>query len=219
MRPLPDVKSEKVLPIPESPVKPNVPPSSKEVLSETRPITILSELDSYIAERMKGQPPTLEEAVARVRLLDDRPRHRLHLPDFFERLSADRQGSPGPYVFRWISKQKRAVDTALARGWLLITQAYFPNSPRYLFTANGGIEIGDALLAFMEVKKARTIRDAPGRLSRERLKAQMTQTKPDYVLMTGNQQAEHVYQPELGPEQAEASEEKVAGVLTEGRDF
>lgn len=215
MSPLPDVKVE-VAPEPQIPVSQGPPPPLSEV---SKPIVILSELDSYISERMKGQPPTIEEAVARVQLMDDRPRHRLKLPMFFEKFSADRTDLPGPYIFRWTFKDKRAIDRDLSRGWIFVNQAYFPQAPRYLFTANGGIEVGDAILAFMPAKKAQVIREAPGKLSRERLHSQMTTVSPDYVLMTGNQKSEHVYKPELGPESTETSEERVPGVLTEGRDF
>ena len=214
MSPLPIEKVK-----PDAPGPPVIPLPPTEVLDSTRPITILSELDSYIAERMKGQPRTLEAAVARVESLSDRPRHRLQLPMFFEPLSFDNHQAPGPYIFRWTFKDKRAVDRDLNRGWIIVNRSYFPQAPRYLFTANGGIEVGDALLTFMPAKKAQAIREAPGKLSQERLKGQMTHTSPDYVLMTGNQQSEHVYKPELGPEAPETSEEKVPGVLTEGRDF
>lgn len=201
--------------LPATPVKP-VPPPVTEV---TKPIVILSELDSYIAERMKGQPPTLEEAVARVQLQDDRPRHQLTLPVYFERLSADNAKHAGPYVFRWINKVKRAIDAAMSRGWIIVNRTYFPDAPAYLFTANGGVEVGDALLSMMPLKKAQALREAPAKLSQERLRGRMTQTKPDYVLMTGDAKSDHVYAPELGPETSETSQEKVSGVLTEGRDF
>lgn len=215
MSPLSETKVKNV---PALPVKPAS--SLGETLSySSKPIVILSELDSYIAERMKGQPPTIEEAVARVQLQDDRPRHRLKLPGFFEKFSADNARAPGPYIFRWILKDKRAIDAAMNRGWIIANHAYFQAAPAYLFTANGGIEVGDAILSFMPMKKATAIREAPAKLSQERLKGQMTQTKSDYVLMTGNAKSDHVYEPELGPESSEASEEKVAGVLTEGRDF
>ena len=216
MKPLLDVK-EKVPSVPEFPVKVSPPPSGIE--ASAKPIVILSELDSYIAERMKGQPPTLEEATARVQLMSDRPRHRLKLPLYFEKFSADNQKAPGAYVFRWVFKQKRAIDVAMSIGWIIVNRTHFQDAPAYLFTANGGVEVGDALLALMPLKKAQVIRDAPGQRSRERLKGQMTQTKPDYVMMTGNVKSDHVYEPELGPEQIETSAEKVPGVLTEGRDF
>ena len=203
---------------PENPVK-SVPQTLTEVSPESTPITLLSPLDSYIRERMKEQPKTLKEIEERVQFQDQQPRHRLQLPNFFEKLSADNEKSPGPYIFRWIYKDKRSVDRHLAIGWTFVNRTYFSQAPRYLFSANGGIEVGDAVLGFMPAKKALDLRAAPAKLSQERLRGQMTQTGPDYVLMTGNKKAEHVYQPELGPESAETSEEKVPGILTEGRDF
>lgn len=208
MSPLPEVKVQNP---PAQPVTPEGLPQR---------ITILSELDSYIAERMKEQPQSLEEAVSRIEVQSNRPHHRMQLPEYFRQHSADVPGAKeGRYAFRWVLKQKRSLDDHLAKGWLFVNRTYFPQAPRYLFTANGGVEIGDTLLAFIPIKKALQMREAPGKLSQERLKGQMTQTKQDYVLMTGNQRAPHVYQPELGPETSEASEEKVPGVLTEGRDF
>lgn len=206
---------------PPEPVLPVSAPAAPE-RSQAVPqrITILSELDSYISERMKEQPVSLEEAVKRIEVQDVRPRHRMELPDYFQQHSADSpRAKDGRYAFRWVLKQKRSIDDHLAKGWLFVNAAYFPQAPRYLFTANGGVEIGDTILAFIPIKRAKQMREAPSKLSQERLRSQMTQTKPDYVLMTGDKDSEHVYQPELGPESAETSEEKVAGVLTEGRDF
>ena len=203
-------------PAPVEPVSKSEQPSPLE--SESRPITILTELDSYISERMKGQPRTLEDVADRIEVLETHTRHRLSLPGYFEKLSADHKEA-GPYVFRWVFKDKRAIDRSLNLGWVMVNRSYFPSAPRYLFTANGGIEVGDALLTFMPSKKAKAMRAIPGEISRDRLKGQMTQVKPDYVLMTGNAKSENVYQPELGPEAAETSEEKVPGVMTEGRDF
>ncbi len=207
-------------PLPGTPVtkSPEVPVKKEEAPSQR--ITILSELDSYILERQKEQPSSLEEAVARIEVQDARPRHRMEMPDSLQKYFWNEKTNPsGRFIPRWVLKDKRAIDTALAKGWLFFNRSYFPDAPRYLFTANGGIEIGDTILAFMPVKMALAIRSAPAKLSQERLKGQMTQTSPDSVLMTGNQKSEYIYQPELGPESVETSEEKVPGVLTEGRDF
>lgn len=203
--------------------QPSQPPESAQTPDPVPPrITILSELDSYITERMKEQPASLEEAVQRLEVRERAPRHRMKLSPYFESLSADNPKGAGAYVFRWVFKTKRSVDDHLAKGWLLVNRSYFPKAPRYLFTANGGIELGDVLLAFMPVKQAKAIREAPAKLSQERLKSRMTQTKPDYLVMTGNQDRlkdGSVYAPELGPETAETSEERPPGVMTEGRDF
>lgn len=207
--PVPPVKEEK-----KSPALPPVPEPS------TQRITLLSELDSYILERQKELPGSLDEAVSRVEVQDARPRRRMDLPDSLKSYFWDEQKNPsGRFIPRWVLKDKRAIDSALVKGWMVFNRIYFGQVPRYLFTANGGIEIGDTLLMFMPVKQALAIRALPGKLSQERIKGQMTQTGPDTVLMTGNQQAEHVYQPQLGPESAETAEAPIAGVLTEGRDF
>ena len=204
-----------VAPVPSAPSTPTTVPKDD---SSPQRITILSELDSYIAERMKEQPRTLEEVTQRVEFLDQRPQHRLKLPEYFEKYSGDGK-LPGPFIFRWIKKEKRAVDRSLALGWTFVNRTVFPEMPRYLLTANGGVEVGDAILGFMPTKKALRLREAPAKLSQERLRGQMTQTKPDYVVMSGNVKDDRIYQPELGPETTETSEERVPGVLTEGRDF
>lgn len=215
-----------------------VPPKKEEPkpvetpqLESSKPVVIMSELDSYISEQIKSQPPTLDEAVKRFEQITAvSGRHRLVLPEFFERMSWDctwgqecpahTNGQRGPWVFRWVFKEKRGIDNARnVIGWMLVNRAYFPQAPRLLFTANGGVEIGDAILMFMPVKKALEIREAPGKKSRERIDSQMTPTGQDYTLMTGNPKDERVYQPDLGPEAQEASETSVPGVLVEGRDF
>ena len=192
---------------------PEVQPVTAPVIPEppSQRITILSELDSYVLERQKEQPANLEEAIARIEVQSLRPTHRMSMPASIERYFWDEKKNPdGRFIARWVLKDKRAIDAALNRGWLFFNRSWFPDAPRYLFTANGGIEIGDCMLAFMATKKALAIRDAPGKLSRERLHGQMTQTKPDYVLMSGNKDAEHIYQPELGPESNETGDGQVA---------
>ena len=185
------------------------------------PLRIMSEMDSYLADRMKAQPASLDD-VAKVTALDDAQakRHRLSLPSYFETLAYQSPKDPGPYVFRWLFKAKQAIDHALnVTGWLLVNRTYFPDAPKWLFSANGGVEVGDAILAFMPTKQALTIRNRPSEVSRERLAAQVTNVDKDYALMTGNPQDPKVYKPEMGPEASEATEGKTAGVLTEGRDF
>ena len=189
---------------------------------ETKPIVILSELDSYITERMKEQPRTLEEVEVRVEAVEraQATHHRLSLPSYFQTVSADVQESPGPYIFRWQFKEKRALDRALnVLGWTLVNRTYFPEAPRYLFSANGGVEIGDVILMFMPAKKAQEIRQRPAQLSQERLESRTTQVEQDYVLMTGNPKDEKVYKPDLPAESVEESEGIVPGVKVEGKDF
>mgnify|MGYP001593738283 CR=1 FL=1 len=207
-------------PTPLPPVKEApIPPAITPVLDTTQRLTITSDLDSYLLERQKEQPKSLEEVIARAELVDSRPRHRMEMPPSIQQYFRSDKHPEGKYIPRWVLKDKRASDQAFMKGWVIFNRGYFPNAPRYLFSASGGIELGDTILMFMPVKQALAIREAPGKLSRERLKGQMTQTGPDTVLMSGNKQAEHIYQPELGPESAETSEEKVPGVLTADRDF
>lgn len=186
-------------------------------------VTQLSELDSYILERQKGQPKTLEDVARRVETLDRkaRERHRLSLPEFFEKLSYDHNSNtPGAYMFRWIFKDKRGIDKALnVIGWTLVNRTYFPDAPRHLFTANGGIEIGDAILGFMPAAQALSLRKEPGQRSQDRVASRTTQVEQDYVLMTGNPKDERVYKPDMGTEEAEEAPASVRGELVEGRDF
>ena len=203
------------VPVPKPPVEPLK-------AEEPRPVVILSELDSYISERMKEQPATIEEVAAKVEAVDraQATHHRLSLPPYFQEHSYDNQSAPGAYVFRWQFKEKRALDRALnVLGWTLVNRTYFPEAPRYLFSANGGVEVGDAILTFMPAKQAQAIRERPGKLSREKLEAQTTQVEQDYVLMTGNPKDEKVYKPDMPPESVEESETIVPGVKVEGRDF
>lgn len=201
-----------------APVTPPVEPN----VEETKPIVILSELDSYISERMKEQPKTLQEVEERVELVEkaQATHHRLSLPPYFQEKSYDHQAQPGPYIFRWQFKEKRALDRAInVLGWTLVNRTFFPDAPRYLFSANGGVEIGDAILTFMPAKKALAIREKPGKLSREKLESQTTEVGQDYVLMTGNPKDEKVYQPDLPSESVEDSEVSTPGVQVQGRDF
>ena len=184
-------------------------------------VTQLSELDSYIVQRQRGQPKTLAEVEARVQRLENlnRDRHRLTLPDYFEQKSYDHEASK-PFVFRWLFKEKKAIDRALNDiGWTLVNRTYFPDAPEYLFTANGGIEVGDSILAFMPAKRALAIRLEPSRRSQQKLNSRMTKVEQDYVLMTGNPTDERVYKPDMGAEERETAPASVGGELTEGRDF
>lgn len=204
------------------PVKPL--PQVAEVKQEeaAKPVVILSELDSYITERMKEQPHTLKEVEAKVEAVEkaQETHHRLSLPAYFQEQSYDSQEKPGAYIFRWQFKEKRALDRALnVLGWTLVNRTYFAGAPRYLFSANGGVEVGDAILTFMPAKQALALRERPGQLSREKLESQTTQVEQDYVLMTGNPKDAKVYKPEMPPESVEESETSVAGVQVEGRDF
>lgn len=218
--PLETSVAESSLPLLTSPVIPSTPtPVSIET---TKPVVILSQLDSYITERMKEQPRTMAEVTARAEAVEKATatHHRLTLPVYFEVHSHDNVAKPGGYLFRWLFKEKRAIDHALnVLGWTLVTRTYFSDAPRYLFTANGGVEVGDAILAFMPAKQALALRAKPGQLSKERLTARTTQVEPDYTLMSGNPKDQRIYQPEMPSESVEDAEAPVGTAHVEGRDF
>lgn len=160
----------------------------------TRPFTIMTENDAYIAERMKGQPQSISDIDKEIVLEDKDGIHRLSLPDYFEPFSFDctrgstcpdhgwkkekihygldlvmdryAQTKHGKYVFRWLSKHKRALDHSInVRGWYLVNRSYFSNAPQILFSVNGGIENGDSILGFMSIEKAMAIRNKPSKES------------------------------------------------------
>ena len=199
----------------------------------TQTTLIMTELDTKIHELLKSQPQTPEEVSAQPRPVDAPGRHRLSLPDYFERLSYDcthgdscRQHqkerstvrinqadiprvtvmNPGKYVFRWLLKRDLALDTAInVQNWLLVNRTFseFVEAPKHLFGIHGAHECGDAVLAFMTVESALRIRLKPGDLSRERLHGQLTPVKKGRVLMTGNPQREEIHEPSWGNEDTE----------------
>ena len=61
-----------------------VPQSFEE--PDRQPMTIMSENDAYIAERMKSQPRYLDEIEVKTRE-EKSGQHRLSLPDYFEEFS------------------------------------------------------------------------------------------------------------------------------------
>lgn len=198
--------SEKAIPSPVAPVP-------------QQPITVVqvSELDSYVRERQKEQPRTLDEVVQ----VSDRRRkdtaHQLELPEPFQSLSYDHE-SDGRFVFKWIFKHKRAIDDALVKGWVIVNQAFFANVPAYHFGPSGGIEIGDNLLMFMPSKKALELRARPGKISRERMQARMSIVDKKKVLMTGNPNDPNVYTPKLSVEESDEAAESV-GMTPDSKDF
>lgn len=210
----------------------------EETLNRT---VIMTELDSMIHERIKSQPIDVVDVKAGVSRAEAPGLHRLSLPDFFEEQSYDctrgdscayhkkeknrksedygKVLNPGKYIFRWILKDKRAMDVALnVRGWYLANRSYFPKSPKNLFSASGAVELGDSLLTFMTVQKALNIRKFPSERSRDLLKSRMTVSKknPTGVLMTNNPDDDRYYEPDLSKDE---SEQTPAGAMVEGRDF
>jgi len=186
--------------------------------NEIKPFTIMTESDAYISERMKDQPQKLSSI--NVETKDERLGiHRLSLPDYFEQFSHECtigiscpfhgwkqetvkydldkemprwiQTKHGKYVFRWLSKNKRALDFAInVRGWYLVNRSLFEEAPKILFSVNGGIENGDSILGFMPFEKAQAIRNRP------------IQESLDRVLSEGKKHEGHpnFYKADLSPE-------------------
>lgn len=203
----------------------------------TKPITIMTEGDAYITERMKSQPQTLEDIVYTPR--EERVGiHRLSLPEFFEQYSYDctmgqscgchgwvknevsyglqmkmdrwEQSKRGKYIFRWLSKNKRALDLSLnVKDWLLVNRNYFPEAPKILFSINGGVENGDAILGFMPVEKALFLRNKPIKDSQDRVtsEARKHENNPNF------------YKAKLDPEKRDGDDFAPADARQEGRDF
>lgn len=141
--------------------------------NQTTPTVLLSSTDVYIYDRMKSQPKDLESVDLKVEEKHVPGRHRLSLP---EELSLYEK----KYTFKWLFKRKQAIDEACdIKGWVLVNKTYFPDLPNHLFTANGSMERGDAILAFMPREKAEAIRRKPGELSRNAIKTRFESHKDD----------------------------------------
>ena len=188
----------------------------EKIVERDKPMVVLSELDSIINERLKHQlsnAPTLEDV--QVRDIDNRTeaQHRLKLPKEVEDLFKAKKLSP-----RWLYKEKRAIDNALnVIGWILVNRVYFPELPDYIFSANGCIEAGDAILAFMPKARADQIRELPAKKSRE-----LVNNIPAQDLKKWVQRSEHHYKPASGVAE-DGGEETPSGrrgiVVTPDNDF
>jgi len=133
----PDV-SEKQDSIPEVQERPNM--------------TIVSNDDAYIMDRISSQPKTLAEVIAVKEKTYGPSEHRLSLPKEFQEYTKD-------YRFRWINKKKRSIDDAInLKGWIVVNRTLFPHLPKHLFASSGAVENGDALLMFMSERKAVNIK-------------------------------------------------------------
>ena len=217
---------------------------------EEKVFAILSERDALIREMQKSEPKTLEEIDSRpVTVNSLSTRSRMALPEYFEPLSYDcswgdgckhhkrrlQYNGPklemiylkrGKYIFRFCFKDRRALDRARnVSGWHFVNRNLFPDAPRELFTASGGVETGDAVLMFLPAKQAMEIRTAPGKRSQELLRSRITPSKKrssdgtPRAVMTGNPDDPRLYEPEGGSEGDVQSDEAPAGALQEGRDF
>ena len=140
-----------------------VPVVKTESIQDREPIIILSDNDAYIRQRMAAQlreSGTLDDVVVKTPSVIE-SKHRLALP---------RELVPytSKFGFRWINKNKRAVDHAIdVVGWTLVNRIYFRDAPDHLFNANGAVERGDSILAFMPMAQVEIIRGAPAKLSKE----------------------------------------------------
>ena len=158
------------------------------------PMRILSDKDSYVYERMQSQPVSLDKVDVKVLEKQAPDKHRLSLPD--EMLDLEKK-----YTFKWLFKNKRAIDDACDRkGWVLANKSYFPNLPNHLFTVTGAIERGDNILAFMPKAKAEELRKVPLDKANEIMRNTMARHKdnPNY------------YTPK--DEESEGDDNKVIGI-------
>jgi hypothetical protein len=213
---------------PESPKEPDF----------RQPLTIMTEKDAYIAERMKEQPKSFEDLDIKVTEEKDGI-HRLSLPDFFEPLSYDCtrglgckdhgwvkeevnygldkkmdrwvQMKRGKYVFRWLNKNPRALDQNInVRGWYLVNQSFseFSKAPKILFSVSGGVQNGDSILAFMPIQKALALREKPSKESQDHVKS----------LETKHEGHPNFYKAKISPDK-DGEDFAPADARQEGRDF
>lgn len=189
---------------------------AKEVVKEdiqekedaTPILQVLAEDDRYIADRMKSQPKTLDDVLMVKEKRYAPGEHRLTLPKEFK-VYEDRLS------FRWINKKKRSIDDAIIKGWIVVNKTIFPEvakKSKYLFSTNGAVERGDAVLACIKKEIAESIRKAPGIKSSAYLKNQLNKgTTPLPKGQSG------FYKPEDTTEKEDDS--GVGQGLQEGRDF
>lgn len=209
------VVEEKVEPLKTTPL-----PESQPYVAPQKTV-IMTELDSQIFDKVRTQTDNIDVAINR---RESGGLHRLSLPIDFEQYSydctrgdtctihsKDKKGQVisgrGKYTFRWVYKHKRAIDEATnVSGWLFSSQSFFPSVNPILFSSSGVVEEGDNILCFMPHEKAERIRLYPRERSQELLRGRMTPSKksPKRVLMTGNPDSEHVYEPDMSQEESES---------------
>jgi len=209
-----DKKEEKpVFGFPEKKKKPEATPAVKEEKKvppvEPKGVTpppdvtksvLITEVDTYLTERMKTQPQTLEE-VTKVAAPEKEPgRHRLSLPKPLERHTQE-------FAFHWILRSKRAIDEAIDKGWVFVNRQLFPKLPNYLFSVAGAIEKGDLILACMGRRRAEAKTREAQQKSSDMVNVQIRKHEED---------PKKFYKPTLS--KAEENDETTPG-LQEGRDF
>ena len=127
----------------------------KTASNENKPIVITTEIDAYISEIVRGGPQNIEDIQVRD-YSQVQGKHRLSLPEEIEKKYGKK------YAFRWVNKKKDWIDRAISiRRWLIVNRLLFSDMPKYLFTANGTIENGDAILCFMPMVEAERLRQEP----------------------------------------------------------
>lgn len=213
-------------------------PEPESPVADPKPTVIMTEVDSYVHERMRGQPQSIDE-VRSDEGSQEQTVSRLQLPRELEPYSYDcsrgadcrahqrdpksgKVGHHGEFVFRWTWKEKRSIDYAMnVRGWVFVNRTHFPDLPRYLFSSTGGIEVGDSILMFMSVKKALALRVAAGQKSLEMIRSRMSPTKkPGEVIMTGEPDSPQYYMPDAPAEVGgEGTDQVGPTAIQQGRDF
>ena len=168
-----------------------------------KPVVLMSGIDLHIHDRMKSQPRRFEDISVKEVDFKTEGQHRLQLSKDIETAMLKRNVTP-----RWLLKKKQAIDYALdVVGWTLVNKVYFPELSDHHFTANGSIEAGDSILAFMPIERAQIIRERPAKLSRERVN-----NIPAQDLDKWEQRSEHHYKPDAG---SETSGDKPRGIVVQ----
>lgn len=143
------------------------PDKKNPVQAETQTISVVSEVDRAILERVKSQPASLDEInEIRVEKKDD-GLHRLSLPEELKKYEKK-------YAFCWVFKRPRAIDEACQQyHWLLCNRTYFPDVPNFHFSVSGIIERGDNVLLFRPKHIEDEMRRQPGLESVEKIKGKI----------------------------------------------
>ncbi len=169
----------------------------------------MSEEDSYLVDKMKSQPKSLDE-VLMVKERQYAPgEHRLTLPK-------ELKAYENKFTFRWINKKRRAIDEATNIGWVIVNKTLFPEvalKAKHLFTTNGAITVGDCVLAFINKDIAIRFKKAPGEKSSAIIKSQLEKGKKKL-----NKGESGFYAPETSGGE-EGAEETGKIVQREGKDF
>lgn len=160
----------------------------KAPAERAEPVVLVSENDAYIHQRMREMPQSEAEIDIKVQTLSDGVRNPLEHPKEIKKYYKK-------YDFLWSRKDKRSLDENLdIYGYNFVNPRFFPDVPRYLFTANGSIERGDLILLFISKSKAESIRQRPIKLSEERVKS--TLVKP--LNEEWEDRGENYYKPDKG---------------------